>query len=891
MKTFEEYKKQCRALYVAHDRKIDCSIMVVSLLVLIVSLFYPCLLFDIIGCVLGVVGLLYWSSVFRYLHNSIDRDLLLINGYFLLKSVTVSVLTPYVIYFICFVLSFIPGMELSNMNLASEAFGGVDPYDHNMPHGRPYLWTIYFHYIDPGNQHMTNSLVARGIVGICSMLGVFVLNGLLVSSLIGWIDKRKESWQSGAIRYHYRNFKNKNFAVVIGANEIVSSVIKNLLSENAPDEINNRSEKNNCYVILQTSRNTEEVRQELSSHLSDKDMRKVILYFAQRDSVKELKCLFLDKATEIYVLGESTEAERGETYHDAMNMRCVNLISDILAEIKDSSSDGQYRRKVCKVMFDYQSTYSIFQFSDISNRINQTLVFIPFNRYESWARKVIVEGYAMSDCHYNRAKEITYTPLDGNGISPESSEHVHLVVVGMSKMGVALGVQALLNAHYLNYSKAESESDNTRRNRLRTRITFIDAEADKEMNFFKGRYDNLFALMRHRYVDASDPDFVQKCSDFDGQWDDPFTKAGTQWAHLSDDGSNFIDAEVEFMKGEIESAGVRQYLKSLTDTDKESVRNSRLTIAICLTRTHQAISASLYMPNEVYKKVQEVWVYQKEASDIIDNLIDTEQTDLRYKKLRPFGMLYGDYMSDRTLYLKALLVNAAYDVNEKTYINFVDKDTYKDLRPTWKELTIDKKLSNKFFADSVYQKIRGVYADDPQSYSFKYITGFLKDCKEDDIKTIIQKLDDNKQILAICEHNRWNMQQLLLGYSPCTKDLDERFRQMNDMAKSDHGNGYKQWKVAHGYASMKPLEQYKLKRDDPDFRKLPIGIFNSFKNECKEGEYRIHPNICKYSHLPEIDYGAQDYDVHLNTMGINYILRFVDGHNNKNLHVDRPAVS
>ena len=48
-------------------------------------------------------------------------------------------------------------------------------------------------------------------------------------------------------------------------------------------------------------------------------------------------------------------------------------------------------------------------------------------------------------------------PLDGDGIKKDSDDHVHFIVVGMSKMGIAMGVQALLQAHYINYAAAEKE--------------------------------------------------------------------------------------------------------------------------------------------------------------------------------------------------------------------------------------------------------------------------------------------------------------------------------------------------------------------------------------------------------------------------------------------------
>jgi hypothetical protein len=146
-------------------------------------------------------------------------------------------------------------------------------------------------------------------------------------------------------------------------------------------------------------------------------------------------------------------------------------------------------KKVCKVLFEYQTTSSIFLFSDISESIKDNLVFIPFNRYEAWAKAVISDNTAIEDCNNEKNDKINYTPLDRlSGISEDEDTHVHFVVVGMSKMGIAMGLQAMLQAHYINFGKAEAETEAEKRKILkdkrRTRITFIYGTADKEMAFF-----------------------------------------------------------------------------------------------------------------------------------------------------------------------------------------------------------------------------------------------------------------------------------------------------------------------------------------------------------------------------------------------------------------------
>ena len=113
-------------------------------------------------------------------------------------------------------------------------------------------------------------------------------------------------------------------------------------------------------------------------------------------------------------------------------------------------------------------------------------------------------------------------------------------------------------------------------------------------------------------------------------------------------------------------------------------------------------------------------------------------------------MLYGEYIDRRTHYLKALLVNSIYDMDgvnyKKNERNLIKKETYKDLRDSWNDLTVALQWSNKYFADSMYQKLRSM-----------------------------SKNEDCQDIMARCEHNRWNVQQLLLGFSPADEKTLEEF--------------------------------------------------------------------------------------------------------------------
>ena len=791
--------------------------------------------YDIIACIAGAIALAYTTYCLTFIFtDKIRRDVMLVKKNYLIWVILMMVIMPF-IFARYALLTNLPNQYM----LGDTNYTELMTSQEGTSQLHSIIWPIIIHYIDPGSQYMAAS-TGRAVALVLTIIGMLLFDGLLVSSIISWIERQKEQWKYGDIRYSLKSLPKNRYAIVIGANEMAASVIKGLLQDHSTfDNRMGLHKQHNDYVILQTCSEVPDVREILSAHLSADELDRVICYNALRHSEKEVAQLHVGYATEIYILGETTTGKDAETAHDAINMRCLNLIASELSKHKAKLGDA-YTRKPCRVMFDYQTTYSVFQFSDIATAVQETMVFVPFNMYDSWARQVLVE-HSVS----HNGKTIHYTPLDGyEGIREDDDKRVHFVIVGMSKMGVAMGVQTLYQAHYLNFAKQ------------RTRITFIDTNADKEMAFFKGRYTTLFELMRHRYMDANQTTDVV--------WHDPMASKDNRWSHLSDNGNNFIDTEVEFVKGELESDGVRAYLRQIAE-DKQS----KLTIAICLDFTNRALAASLYMPLEVYQsaQLQDIWVYQREVVDIVANLTDEQvaSTSVRYKKLRPFGMLYSDNNDNQTAYLKALLVNTAYDViyNDLPWPKDIADTTDKGWQiacSSWDRLMVNKKWSNRFFADSMYQKIRSIYTPEAftqwqqknsilmnendyyeQLRSLAIVGGYHNALyTHPDLQHVLEEaIGKNELTLAISEHNRWNMEQLLMGYSPCQKEEDALLTLYvrNNQVKEQHQT----------------------------------------KNMLKKSAAKVHPNICDYEHLSYIDPQAKSYDIQL-IYAIPRILMMVDGY-------------
>ena len=169
------------------------------------------------------------------------------------------------------------------------------------------------------------------------------------------------------------------------------------------------------------------------------------------------------------------------------------------------SSTEKTEKKRVYVLFENQMTYSVFQFSEICKDTKEYINFIPLNYYEMWAQKVfaapdptnlIGNGKSGEDAidyfpldmlpnqedkHKNNREPNRKNDLNGTDVPPEDikfiSDHeddkhyVHLVVIGMTKMGVAMALEAAHLCHYPNCLTAKAP---------RTRITFIEENGDRE---------------------------------------------------------------------------------------------------------------------------------------------------------------------------------------------------------------------------------------------------------------------------------------------------------------------------------------------------------------------------------------------------------------------------
>lgn len=319
-----------------------------------------------------------------------------------------------------------------------------------VPMGR--LLQLICLFIDPGSVANVPAEL-RWFSLIVAIMGLLLFTGLLISVVSNMLERHVERYREGNISYPL-----EKHVVIIGFDEMVPMLVLQICTDPQYED---------CYILIQSVQPSSEVRNRIHTVLDTEQEKRVLVLHAQRNSTEELEKLYTTSAREIFLIGESNEYD-----HDSLN---IDSLQKIVAIHRKKSNCP---RITVSVLFEYQTTYAAFQVSDLAEEWRKQIDFHPFNFYEEWAKKLLVKR------HYGEENaKVEYPALDREPITWESDRYVHFVIIGMSRMGVALGVEAAHLLHFPNFCRDK---------RLKSRITFIDADADKEMNFFRGRYRHYF---------------------------------------------------------------------------------------------------------------------------------------------------------------------------------------------------------------------------------------------------------------------------------------------------------------------------------------------------------------------------------------------------------------
>lgn len=519
-----------------------------------------------------------------------------------------------------------------------------------------------------------------------ALAGAAAFAGVLISMCGNYVQQRVDKFNKGYVKY---KFENHN--VILGYNDMVPALIRQTIGD--------KKEKFKGKIVLMTSRDVEAVREQLFTDLDRKEQDKIVLVHGNRLSAEDLKNICVSKAKRIYLIGEDDDVD-----HDTLN---INSLGIIAKQIPENMKIG------CVTYLRNRSTFALFQTSDIMDEVKKKIDFYPFNFDETWARKLFV------NCE-SKINGVSYPSLDRDGIDKDSDKYVHLIIVGMTQMGVMLGMEAAHVCHFPNFSTK----------RRKTKITFIDENADAEMKFLVGANNRFFENCRYKY-----------------RYKNHEVRSNPK--------NDFLDVMFEFFKGNIGNEWIRGYIEECANNDKEI-----LTIASCMDDTAKSLAAGLYLPDAVYDKGLSVdgrkekdevvvLVRQNTSAELLNIIKKGNAKYRKYRNVYPFGMLNDGCELDETLTKWAKRINYLYCV-------FDDLGGAPSLYPDdvvdgeWNGCSVSDKWSNIYNAMTIPTKLRSVGVD------YKSLT--CRSLAEEEIG-----------LLAEVEHNRWNVEKLLMGYRTVTE--------------------------------------------------------------------------------------------------------------------------
>lgn len=312
-----------------------------------------------------------------------------------------------------------------------------------------------------------------------------------------------------------------------------------------------------------------------------------------------------------------------------------------------------------------------------------------------------------------------FPTLDREPLRYESDSTVHLVLFGATPLTEMLAINAALTAHYPNYC---------RNTELRTRITVIDDEVLDFRRRMMARYSSLFDHSYHRTIDLTDaePDCILHRPLYEGKRKD------------------FIDVEWEFVRGNTSSDAVRQKLTEWAASERQ-----QLTVTLSHTDETRNTMEAFSLPAGLKSNKIPVLCFSGqrallESTGSLDNVCRFSYDDADMGCLR---RLKGLAMRVNYVYNHCFALGPDEPVAAPADIDF------ELMERQWAELgSFSKQYSNIYNAMSIPTKMRqaAIKSDDWQAY---YALS----------KEEIEQL-------AEVEHNRWSVEELILGYRPVTDE-------------------------------------------------------------------------------------------------------------------------
>lgn len=367
--------------------------------------------------------------------------------------------------------------------------------------------------------------------------------------------------------------------------------------------------------------------------------------------------------------------------------------------------------------------------------------------------------------------------LDREPITIQSEKTIHLVIFGMTSVGEQVAINAAHVCHFPNYTKKDHS--------LRTRITVIDEHAFEKSQEWIMRYKYLFENSHYRYIDAKKRPAVTKTI-----------------RPIYQEREDFVDVEWEFVSASPFDGLVRNKISQWA-----SSKTQLLTIVFANGDADSDINNALHQPEAVVANNIPVYVYMQ-SDEAFQQIKHSDRTSY----LIPFGMADHGYDVNVPLLKMAKNVNYVYDScyndnieNWDGHMRFSIEIKEKEKEKWWFKKSAVKRMSNIYNAMTIGIKMHSM--------------GF----KEDEWDKFYDLSKEDIEMLAEVEHNRWSVEELILGFRPCTDD------ELKEIAESIEA--YNEKRIKCGYNAVK---DEKTQKDIYKEKKIHYDL-RAYKELCPDG--------------------------------------------------------
>ncbi len=314
------------------------------------------------------------------------------------------------------------------------------------------FWWVYIHFTYPGHLIIDSPEHApKWLAVIITVFGMIFFEGAFIGLIVHAIRERREIIKRGLARYNF-----ENHYVIIGADEVIVSLVQNLL---APG----KKGKKHPQIVVLTKKNAEIVTEVLESNLQEELMKNIYVLFGDF-VLEEYKQLALNLVKEIYIIGDDI--------YQGVNNENIEIAYDLARLLEKDKHIN------CYINLPETTSLNLLKKFSFSKNVTDTMFLHPFNIYQGWARQLWGSIDLLSDAPaawFEPQKNAKITaPLPKLISELKENTHVRVVILGFTEMGYALLEHTLEMAHF-----------NTGQP---TQIAVIDPNMKKNINRFTAEF-------------------------------------------------------------------------------------------------------------------------------------------------------------------------------------------------------------------------------------------------------------------------------------------------------------------------------------------------------------------------------------------------------------------